>query len=487
MAAALCAGALTGTAFPPYELLPVGLVGLLAALWLWRRSGSRLSAAARGFAFGLGLFGSLLIWSSRFGSAAYVGLVLSQATFPALAWSLAGGRRLPVGRWWVAAAASWTLAELVRSRWPLGGFEWGQLGHTLGGLPLGTAAAVVGSIGVTGLVVALGGAAVAVVDAQGLLARRLLPVALAAALASGLTVLGSAPWTRPAGSMTVGIVQVDPPCPERPAVDCPGQRRLNFERFVAGTAALDAPVDLVLWGEGALGGMTPEAAGAEVRARAGRLPAQLLAGVTTPVEPGRFYNRNVLFEPDGRVRASYAKRHPVPFGEYVPARSLLAPVGDVGRLVPSDMIRGTDAGRILTTAGPVGTVSSWELSIARQVRDASQVGNAVVTLTSQASYGTDAVSDQLLAIARLRALELQQPMVVAATTGQSAVIDPSGQLRSRARLFAADTLTATVTLRAGSTPYARAGDWPTALGAGGALLWAAGLWPGARRRLGNGW
>lgn len=482
VAAALPAGALTAVAFPPHGSLPAGLVGLLAGLWLWRKSPGRLSAAARGFLFGLGVFATLLGWSSRFGAAAYVGLALAQAAFLALAWALVGGRHLPAARWWVAAAGGWTLMEVFRSRWPLGGFEWGQLAHPAGELPLGAAAAVAGSAGVTGLVVALGAAGVVAAESRRAWAPRLLPVTAAAVLALALAALGSLPWTRPAGQLTVGIVQVNPPCPERPAVDCPGHRRLLLERFVAGTERLDDPVDLLLWGEGALGGMDPQLAGAEVQARSGRLPAMLLAGVTTPVSPGGFYNRNVLFDPDGKLLASYTKRHPVPFGEYVPARSLLAPVGDAGRLVPNDMIRGTEAGRIPTSAAPVGTVSSWELSFAREVRAAGRVGQAVVTLTSQTSYGTDPVSDQLLGIARLRALELQKPMVVAATSGRSAVIGPSGDLRARTRLFSSDVLVATVPLHTGSTPYARAGDWPVALAGAAALLWGTRPRLGSRRR-----
>jgi apolipoprotein N-acyltransferase len=471
-ATALPAGALTAAAFPPYELLPVGLVGLLAGLWVWRSASCRLAAAVRGLLFGLGLFGTLLMWSTRFGMAAYMGLTLSQALFPAVAWALVGGRRLPGGRWWVAAAGGWVLAELARSRWPLGGFEWGQLGHTAGDLPLTAAAAAVGSIGVSGVIVGLGAATVVTVQLGDCSTRRLTPLALAAVVALGLSGVGSVPWTQPAGELTVGIVQADPPCPERPAVDCPRQQELLLERFVDGTRQLDERVDVLLWGEGALDGLHPAEAGAEVRDRTGALPAPLLAGVTTHAGVGRFYNRNVLFDMEGTVVASYAKRHPVPFGEYVPARSLLAPVGDVGRLVPSDMVRGTEVGRIPTPAGPVGTVSSWELSIAREVRDAGGAGNAVVTLTSQASYGTDPVSDQLLAIARLRARELQKSMVVAATTGQSTVIGPRGELTQRTRLFAADSLVATVPLRAGATPYGRTGDWPVALLATGLILTA---------------
>jgi apolipoprotein N-acyltransferase len=215
----------------------------------------------------------------------------------------------------------------------------------------------------------------------------------------------------------------------------------------------------------------PAAAAADVLYRIDPLPAPLLAGVAMRAGPNGWFNGNVLFDRDGTVLARYVKRRAVPFGEVVPLRRLLGGVGDVGRLVPRDMVAGKAPGRLQVDGRALGTVSSWELSFARDVRAASLGGDAVVTLTNQASYGRSAVSDQLLAMAQLRAAELDKAMLVAAITGQSALIEPDGSLAALTRLYAADQVTATVPLRSGVTPYARLGDRPVVMLALLSLLW----------------
>ncbi len=149
--------------------------------------------------------------------------------------------------------ATWTLTEALRARVPLGGFEWGQLGTAAHGLPLLPAAAAAGAIGLTTLLVALAAASVTAVNPVRPSDRWRAP---AAVLAFALVVVaaGTVRWTEPTGTITVATVQVDPVCPGRYAVDCPGERADLLARHLAATAALDEPIDLLLWGEGALSG-----------------------------------------------------------------------------------------------------------------------------------------------------------------------------------------------------------------------------------------
>jgi apolipoprotein N-acyltransferase len=286
---------------------------------------------------------------------------------------------------------------------------------------------------------------------------------------------GSLPWTEPSETMTVAAVQVDPVCPGRYAVDCPGERDDLLDRHLAATDEIDDRIDLLLWGEGSLRGQ-PEAVGRRIIEAAGPLPAPLLAGVTTPLGDGRFANRNLLYNEHGGLLGSYDKRQPVPFGEYVPARRWFGTIGDVGRLVPSDMERGTTPGELALPFATLGTVSSWEVILSRLVRDTGRLGEAVIVLTTQSTYQRAPVSDQLLRTAQLRAAELQRPVVVAATTGRSAAIDATGQRVAESELYAADVLVVPVGLTSGETPFARWGDL-LAVAAAGIMLVA----PAAQR------
>lgn len=354
--------------------------------------------------------------------------------------------------------ATWTLTEALRARVPLGGFEWGQLGTTAHGLPLRSAAAVLGTLGLTALLVAVATTSVVVARPVRTSNRWRAPAAVLAITLTALAV-GSVRWTETTGTVTVAAVQVDPVCPGRYAVDCPGERAELLTRHLAATAGLDELIDLLLWGEGSLSG-PPEVVGRALADEAGALPAPLLAGVTTPLGAGRFANRNLLYDQYGGVLGSYAKQQPVPFGEYVPARRWLGGIGDVGRYVPADMQRGASPGGLTLGSRTIGTVSSWEVTFSRLVRDTGRLGEVVIALTTQSTYQQAAVSDQLLRAAQLRAADLQRPVVVTATTGRSAVIDATGRRVAETRLYGADLPVAPVGLTSGDTPFARWGDLP---------------------------
>lgn len=484
--AAVLAGGATGLAFAPTRWLALVVLGPAVGLWAAATSGTPRRGAVCGLAYGVGFAFPALRWMLELDPVAGVVLPIVQGLF----WMIIGAvsattARLRAG-WWVAAtAATWLLVEALRARFPLTGFEWGQLSMAGADLPVRPAVAVVGALGLTGLLVAVAAGLAAIATHRR--RRRAMPLVVAALLLGLAVGAGGHAWTAPDGELKVAIVQVDDPCPGAFAADCPGYIDQVVRAYVEGTGRLAATPDLVVWGEDALpGAATREAAGAELLLRSGGLPAPVLAGVGTPTTPGRFVRWAALFDRDGTALDGYAKRMPVPFGEYVPLRSLLGGVSDVGRLVPSDLEAGDDASpvvlRTATTTASLGTVVSWEVSFARAVRAVASDANGLATLTTVASYGTSAASDQLLDAARLRAAEHQKPMIVAATTGRSALISLTGQVTAAAGLFRADQLEGAVQLRAGRTPYARTGDLPAV---GVAIVVLLGVMLAARRAEGG--
>lgn len=483
-AVALLGGAATALAFAPTRWSPLVVIGPALGLWAAARAHGPRSGAGIGLAYGLTFSFIEFRWMLEVDLVAGLLLPAIQACFWAVTGAVvaAASRRLPDG-WWVAvSAATWTLVEAARAHVPLTGFEWGQLSMAAADLPVRSAAAVVGALGLTGLIAAC--AAGLAVLARTRRPRHIVPVAVAALLLTAVAGVGGLRWTTPDGELEVAVVQVDDPCPGAFAEDCPGYADDLLRGYVRGTASLRSPTDLVLWGEDALRGAdTLDAVGGQLEALTGGLPAPLLAGTGTPAADGRFLRWAALFDRDGTPLDGYAKRVPVPFGEYVPMRSLLGGISDVGRLVPSDIEPGADASPVvLPLAGRtarLGTVVSWEVTFSRLVRDVARDANGLATLTTVSSYGTSAASDQLLDAARLRAAEHDKPMVVAATTGRSAIITPHGELAATSALFRADRLTGTLPLRTGLTPYARAGDGAVVLCTTAVL---AAAWALRRRR-----
>ena len=478
------AGATTALAFAPWKIIVMALAGPALALWSFRRCDRPWAGAGAGLAYGLAFTFLAYHWMLELDLVAYVVLSVLQAGFWAILGAVAAwAARLGSARWLVIVVATWTLIEGARARFPISGFEWGQLGLSTAGTVLRRGAAVVGTLGLTGLLVAV--AAALVVVAWDRTARSAVPLAASGIAVAVVTALGALSWTTPGGTLQVALVQADVPCPGAFAQDCPGYTDVLLDTYVARTSALDAVPDLVLWGEDALrSGETLEQVGERFVADFGPLPAPLLAGTATPAGPGRFLRWAALFDVDGTALDGYAKRRPVPFGEYVPLRSVLGGISDVGRLVPSDLVPGTDSAPVaLPVNGDtvrLGTVVSWEVTFSRLVRDVAAEADGLATLTTVSSYGTTAASDQLLGTAQLRAAELQKPMAVAATTGRSAVISPTGEITVETGLLTADDVIGEMSLRGGLTPFGRTGDVPVVVLALGAVLLAA---AGRRRAL----
>jgi apolipoprotein N-acyltransferase len=181
----------------------------------------------------------------------------------------------------------------------------------------------------------------------------------------------------------------------------------------------------------------------------------------------------------------YRKRHPVPFGEYVPARHLFGWIPDLSR-VPRDMIRGD--GPVLFDLDGVafGSVISFESSFARYSREHVRAGaDLLVVATSQASYPFSHASDQLIGMTRMRSAELGVDVIHGSVTGRSVFITDGGVLGEPTGLAEITSLRGVVQSRSdGLTVYARLGDWVQLVG----LAWLVDRWvrAGLRRSGRNG-
>ena len=464
IAATAISGVLMWLAFPPVNAGVVVFVAPIPLLWALRTTTSAWRGAALGALFGAVFFTPTLSWFRGLGVVAWIPLVFLMMIGSTLcAAAIATGRSWAGHRWLIGATGWWALWEFTRARVPFGGFPWASAGHPVGTLPWPRGSAQwIGSTGWSVLVVGFAASVVLMVTESDRRPARLVGGAIVI-----LTVLGGMFAPDPVGpDVRVAVIQGNSPCP---GTHCPGERETIFETHLALTQQV-APgaVDLIVWGENSFGGSINPTYNPLVRsamaAEARRTGAYLLVSGTRPAGPDHFDNINIVFHPTGRRIGEYMKRHPVPFGEYVPLRFLTAWIPQLDR-VPRDMTRGEEVVVFdidaADGAGRFGSVISFEGSFTRHLRSGVTAGaELMIVPTNEASFGYGAASDQLLGMVRMSAASLGVDVVVAAITGKSAIVRADGSIESATSLFEEVTIVDTVTLRQqGRTLYGLVGDW----------------------------
>ncbi|MCZ2811867.1 apolipoprotein N-acyltransferase [Modestobacter sp. VKM Ac-2979] len=493
-------------AFPGHDLSGLAVLGP-AALALAVRGERARSGAWLGLVLGLVFLVPLLSWTGI-----YVGAFpwLALAVFEALYFALLGGAlaatsRLPAWPLW--AAALWVGAEALRGRQPLGGFPWGRLGFSQADGPF-TALAAYGGVPLVGFAVALTGTLLA----AGLVGlhratrrpgtgerragRRGAALALVGALAVPLVgVLAELPLagsslTAGGPDRTVAVIQGNVP---RAGLDFNAQRRAVLDNHANQTLELAAAVergeaaqpDLVIWPENS-SDIDPysNADAARVITRAAvAIDAPILVGAVVQL-PGEYVaNTAIVWDPVTGPGDTYVKRHPVPLAEYVPARPFFRFFSPLVDRV-TDFVHGTEVGILDVGGARVGDVICFEVAYDGLVSDVVDAGaGMLVVQTNNATFGYTDESAQQLAMSRLRAVEYGRTVVVAATSGISAVVAPDGSLVQRSELFTADTFVEEIAQRDSSTVAERLGAAPewalTALGVGAVLAVA---FPAVARR-----
>ncbi|MDR0433345.1 MAG: apolipoprotein N-acyltransferase [Bifidobacteriaceae bacterium] len=489
VALAALAGALAYTAFPALNLWPAAPVAIALLMVALNRLGPAMGYLAA-TVFGLALFTPLLWWAAvAAGKVPWVILTIATSAMVGLvglAWPLI--RRLPPiaaspALSALAFAVLWAAVEELRAIAPLGGFPWGRLAFSQTSSPMADLAFLGGSPAVS-LAAALAGALLPAVFTH-LRGGRTWAACGVAALAAGLALgPGLIPLDQraEAGSLRIAAVQGGGEGDVFPEGVTRGRAVLNLHSDVTAellTQIGSNAIDLLIWPEDAVAfdlNHRPDVA-KELGQIATAAGAPLLLGANEFPDGGGRYNVSLLIEPGGNIAGRYAKRHPVPFGEYIPWRSVARRVTDAVDRVRIDTLPGDEVGVVDVPVARTGTnvrvgeVICFEVVHDSLMRDTVQAGaELVVAQTNNASFGTSTESVQQLAMSRLRAIELGRTVVHISTTGVSAVISPAGIVLDEADAFTRATMVQTVPLRTTLTPAARYGGaigWGiAALGAG---------------------
>ncbi|MCW2602191.1 MAG: Apolipoprotein N-acyltransferase, partial [Pseudonocardiales bacterium] len=479
-------------------LAPVSIAALSVAV---AGQGLRRSAWL-GFLWGAAFFLPLLHWTSTFvGAAPWLILALAEAGYIALlAPLLTLVQRLPFWPAW--AGAAWVAQEALRGRAPFGGFPWGRWAFSQSTAPTRWFAALAGAPGVT-FVVALAGALIAAAILRGLGAprpNRRVPVGVVGGLLAGALGLMAAGWglgplLRPdAGGPSITIALVQGSVPDR-GLEFNERRSQVLANHVNETLELARRIeagelarpDLVLWPENASDidpYEDPEAAAAITSAVEAVGVPILVGAILDGPGDDHVTNVGILWSPATGPGEQYAKRHPVPFGEYIPLRSIARKISKDVDLVRRDMVAGEGDGRIDGAAVPLGDVICFEVAYDSLVRSSVEAGaQLLVVQTNNATFGHSAETYQQLAMSRLRAVEHGRAVAQVATSGKSAIIAPDGSVQAEsAQLFSPALLVEQVQTRTSLTLATRVGAWPEWVLTAAALLAGAAAALAARRQ-----
>jgi apolipoprotein N-acyltransferase len=471
-AAAAAGGAVLDGAFPDKNWWPLAFlgIGLILAALPGRRAGAAFSV---GLVAGVSFYGFHIQWVALFlGPVPITALVLLQALlFAAGCTAITLAYRWLPQLWpgpWGAClgvpavvAAVWCAREEVSSTWPYGGFSWGRAAMSQSTSPLRESFAWLGISGVGFVMVLVVAMILQIVSTRALRhpSRWIAPVAAATLL------VGLPAWPiAQTGTMRVGAVQGNGPAGY---FDDSNPGDLTQAQVDATTPLLDERLDAVLWPEGATdrSPLDDDDTAATFDAIAQATAAPLIGWAITERD-GKTYNTEIQWEPGAGPVDFYDKKHPVPFGEYVPDRAFwrsLAP--DLVDMVARDYTPGTTDPIFDISGVPVGISICFDIVDDDVLRQSVTEGAQVLFSSSNnADFGRSDQSAQQLAIAQIRAIELGRSVVNISTVGRSAVIAPDGSISKELPWHAPGALIADVPLANSVTPAARwGGEIETAL------------------------
>lgn len=465
---ALLAGAAAATGFQPLMLWPVALAAVALLLHLVAKARDARTALLLGWLFGVSHFtlgdnwiataftyqAQMPVW---LGWIAVLLLAIYLAVYPALA---------AITAWWLARrwqaafipafAACWIISEWLRS-WLFSGFAWNPLGMVaLGGFErpgLASVAPWLGTYALSGLIVLLAGCwreAVRQFDRG-----QRMTAAFAAVLPIALLLVPQLAATGNRTEGTLSFTLVQPDTRQEDLAD-----PATFEQQFRVTAGLSLPYRpgerrLVMWPESGVPdylrpgyspywyedtyARDPDLARARIGHAAGPGSLLLTGAIDLEQKNGRVigaWNVVTALDSRGAIRGGYAKAHLVPYGEYLPMRALLEPIG-LSRLTAGSLDFFSGPGARTIDFGPpdkggwgkIGFQICYEIIFSGQVVDPKHRPDMIFNPSNDGWFGSWG-PPQHLAQARMRAIEEGLPVLRSTTTGISAVVDAYGVVRA---------------------------------------------------------
>jgi apolipoprotein N-acyltransferase len=492
LSVAIVAGLALCVSFPPFGWWYLAFVSFALLAWVVTRETTTFAGGfGYGFLFGLAFYLPLLPWiSGLVGAFPWIMLAGLQAVFPGL-FGLAAVAVRRMSGWPLWFAGLWAAQEWAKSTVPFGGFPWGVVGFSQTDGPL-LALAQFGSAPLLSFAVVLIGFSLAAIVLEVVQlwghqhdSHSAAPpaVMMPGICISGVLLTTALAWphVRQSGvgagddpGITVAAVQGNVP---RLGLEFNAQRRAVLDNHVRETVQLADDVRagrapqpmIVIWPENSsdIDPLANTDAAQEISSAAATINAPILVG---GVLAGPGYSRDnpvstnsvIVWNPGTGPADRHDKQIVQPFGEYLPWRSFFSHLSSyadrAGYFVP-----GNGTGVVHAAGVPIGVTTCWEVIFDRAARESVRNGAQLLAVPSNNATFNETMSEQQLAFARLRAVEHDRYVVVAGTTGISAVIAPDGRELARTAFFEPAYLDAQVRLKTQLTPATRWGPMVQAL------------------------
>ena len=418
-----------------------------------------------GWFFGIGYFGSNIWWIhisiERFGipdpliavslNAIFICLLAFYFSLFGLFIKLLSSSRVP---FLLIAPIIWLIVEIARGFF-LTGFPWLVVGYTQIDSPLSALLPLIGAYGVSFVVVSLAACLTSLVCSKSLIQKSVIVFPAMLILISSHFLEKSEYTSEINDPLNISIIQGSLPFEIRWSNN---STKLILERYLE-LSKDEWTSDILVWPETVFT-MPLDLNETEVKllkSVSQRTNTHLILGVPFLQSPD-----NKIFNSILSVSESidlYKKRKLVPFGEYFPFRKLFRNFYDTLNIPLSDFTQGPrEKNKFIIKDNTIGVLICYEIAFASIVRSSLPQAELIVNLSNDSWFGRSIAAYQHLQIVRVRAAELERPIIRATNTGISAIINYKGDVIVSSEQFTAQVIDGIVKGRVGSTPYSKIGE-----------------------------
>ncbi|MEQ8253046.1 MAG: apolipoprotein N-acyltransferase [Smithellaceae bacterium] len=472
---AAASGVLLFLSFPKYGSGFLAWIALMPLLWAIRGASSIRQGLFLGFITGMVCHVGLIYWITyvvvNYGYLPiYVGIVLMLllACYLSIYISLFSAGVIFFRRWiplWLAAPVLWVCLEYCKS-YLLTGFPWENLGYSQYlNKDIIQFADIAGVFGISFLIVLVNAALIEVIGKK--TRKEFILVAAVILIIAGVLLYGVK------RSAQIDLILKDAPATEVSIIQGNIDQAIKWnDSFQKETIDIyknlslqnmPSPGGLIVWPETALpfdyqdAGQFQE----EVRAVSLKTKSWFIFGSTSyenSKEKIDYYNSAYLLSPEGEIKGKYNKVHLVPYGEFVPLRTVFPFINKLTAGM-GDFTAGSGYYPLTRGDKKIGVLICYEGILPSAAREYKKKGSQLlVNITNDAWFGATSAPFQHFSMAVFRAVETRFYLVRAANTGVSAIVDPRGEIVAGTNIFERAAIKGKVKYSNIQTIYAEYGD-----------------------------